>query len=66
LFRAALAAFAVWELTERFAARSSCEKRLRAGEVASELQAAFDQDEVSFANSEKRLTHCSMTLYAPR
>jgi hypothetical protein len=65
LFRAALAAFAVWELTE-FAARSSCEKCLRAGEVASELQAAFDQDEVSFANSEKRLTHRSMTLYAPR
>src|SRR6202171_3323662 len=68
LFCAALAGFAVWQLwgihdqVERMALQSK--NTIRVGEITTELQGArramlrytFDQDEASFAESDKRLT----------
>jgi hypothetical protein len=68
LFCAALAGFAVWQLGEIKVRVESMEAQsgnaLRIGEIVGELQAtrrailryAFDQDEPSFAEAEKRLS----------
>ena len=68
LFCAALAGFAVWQLgaihEQSAAMKLQSSNAIRAGEIATELQAVrrallrylFDQDEASFAESEKRLS----------
>jgi methyl-accepting chemotaxis protein len=68
LFCAALAGFAVWQLGEiheqSAAMKLQSSNAIRAGEIATELQAirrallryVFDQDDASFAESEKRLS----------
>jgi methyl-accepting chemotaxis protein len=68
LFCAALAGFAVWQLgaihTQVGAMDLQSKNTIRVGEIATELQAirrsllryAFDQDEASFAEAEKRLS----------
>jgi methyl-accepting chemotaxis protein len=68
LFCAALAGFAVWQLWEIQAQVAimtlQSQAAVRAGEIGTEMEAtrrsllryAFDQDEASFAESEKRLT----------
>jgi hypothetical protein len=67
LFCAALAGFAVWQLgeihTQVAAMTLQSNNTIRAGEIATELQAvrrailryAFDQDETSYAEAETRL-----------
>jgi methyl-accepting chemotaxis protein len=74
LFCAALAGFAVWQLWGIDAQVGSMtlqsRNAIRAGEIATELQAArrgllryaFDQDEASFAESEKNLSKISDLL----
>ena len=74
LFCAALASFAVWQLgtvqsqVETMTVQSK--NAVRMGEIGTELQATrrtllrytFDQDEISFAESEKRLTRIAELL----
>jgi methyl-accepting chemotaxis protein len=74
LFCAALAGFAVWQLWEIQAQVAlmtlQSQAALRAGEIQTEMEAtrrgllryAFDQDEASFAESEKRLTTVTALL----
>jgi methyl-accepting chemotaxis protein len=74
LFCAALASFAVWQLgavdTQVRSMTLQSKNAIRAGEIATELQAtrrtllryAFDQDEASFAESEKRLSRITDLL----
>ncbi|SHL35006.1 Methyl-accepting chemotaxis protein [Bradyrhizobium lablabi] len=74
LFGAALAGFAVWQLGEIRTQVSSLTVQsanaIRAGEIATELQAirrailryAFDHDEASFAEAEKRLAKANDLL----
>src|ERR1035437_5608537 len=74
LFCAALAGFAVWQLgavgTQVGSMTLQSKNAIRAGEIATELQAtrrtllryAFDQDEASFAESEKRLSRITDLL----
>src|SRR5450631_3964362 len=68
LFCAALAGFAVWQLWEVHSQvgtmTAQSKNAIRVGEITTELQAirrailryTFDQDEASFAESEKRLS----------
>jgi methyl-accepting chemotaxis protein len=74
LFCAALAGFAVWQLwgidTQVAFMTLQSKNAIRAGEIATELQAtrrallryAFDQDEASFAESEKHLSKITHLL----
>jgi methyl-accepting chemotaxis protein len=74
LFCAALAGFAVWQLgavgTQVGSMTLQSKNAIRAGEIATELQAtrrtllryAFDQDEASFAEAEKRLSRITDLL----
>jgi methyl-accepting chemotaxis protein len=74
LFCAGLAGFAVWQLgeirTQVAAMQHQSANTIRVGDIATELQAVrravlrytFDQDEASFAESEKRLTNVTSLL----
>jgi methyl-accepting chemotaxis protein len=74
LFCAALAGFAVWQLweidTQVASMTLQAKNAIRAGEIATELQAArrallrytFDQDEASFADSERHLSKITELL----
>jgi methyl-accepting chemotaxis protein len=74
LFCAGLAGFAVWQLgeirTQVAAMKLQSVNTIRVGDIATELQAirravlryTFDQDEASFAESEKRLTNVTSLL----
>jgi methyl-accepting chemotaxis protein len=74
VFCAALAGFAVWQLgeirTQVAAMTNQSRNTIRVGEIATELQAirrailryTFDQDEASFAESDKRLSRTADLL----